>query len=113
MTKQQVKICKIILRYKTLNKILQKANLEDWEELQMSFKPWMLEESDPDEKGNTVITLNNKLLEEFENRRNELFYKRIPLILSIVALIVSIFSINSNSLLWNCINFIAQIIRQL
>ena len=111
MTEQQAKICRIILEQKTLSKVLKKTHLKDWEDLQMSFDPWMLEESDPDENGDTIITLNNELLAEYENRKNELFYKKIPLILSIAALIVSIFSINSNSLLWNCIKSIAQTIR--
>lgn len=113
MTKYQAKICRIILRHKRLDKILRKAHIDDWEDLQSCFNDWQLEESDPDEKGYTYVSMRNDLVEEFEFLQRDIFYKRIPLFISIGAVIISLFSINTQSLLWLLISRILDLIAQL
>lgn len=107
MTIKQMKICKIIIKNKNLKDILRKSHIEDYYTLQEKFKPGLLEFSDFDFEDNTVVSLSDELLEEYEEQKDRTFYRRWPFIISIVALIVSVFAVlatmGSDSILWSII----------
>lgn len=90
MTKEQMKICKIIIRHKTLGDILQKTRIEDYYALQEKFPPGSMDFSDYDFENDTIVTLNDNTLEEYEKQKDVMFYHRWPLVISIIALIMSI-----------------------
>lgn len=110
MTNRQTKICKIILRHKTLGKILKKSHIKDYLALQEEFCPGSLEFSDFEFEDDTHVSLEKLFLEEFENQQREIFYKRIPLFISICAIVIALFSINTNSLLWMIIGQLFDLI---
>ena len=100
MTKEQIKICKIIIKNKNLKDVLLKSHIEDYYSLQEKFSPGLLDFSDYDFENNTVVNLTDELLEEYEKQKDEIFYRRWPFIISIIALIVSVLgSIGSDSIL--------------
>lgn len=61
MAKEQMKICKIIIKHKNLKDILQKAQIEDYYALQEKFTPGLLDFSDYDFEDDTIVRLTNAL----------------------------------------------------
>ena len=108
MTKEQMEICKIIIKYNKLEDILRKSHIEDYCALQEKFYPRILDFSDYEFEDDTIVYLTNELLEEYEKQKDEIFYHRWPLIISVIALIVSIFAvlatIGSDSILWSIVS---------
>lgn len=107
MTKEQMRICKIIIKYKNLKDILNKSHVGNYYALQEKFAPGALDFSDYDFEDDTIVQLTTEFLEEYEQQHDEYFYRRFPLIISIISLIVSIFaalaSIGTDSILWSII----------
>lgn len=93
MTNRQVKICRNIQKYKHLERIISKSNVTDYMELQEAFEPGMLCFSDYDMTDKTVVTLNDYLLEEYENRIRSTFREWLTLALSICAIIISLIAL--------------------
>ena len=109
MTKEQLKICQIILKHKQLGIILKKTHIDSYYALQEKFHPNALGFSDFDFTDDTTVLLNDNILEEYEQQRDKIFYQRWPFVISILALIVSIFgSIGSDSILGRIITLILQ-----
>lgn len=109
MTKEQMKICKNIIRHKNLKDILRKSHIEDYYALQEKFKPGLLDFSDYDFEDDTVVSLTDELLEEYEQQKDKTFYRRGPFIVSIIALIIAILgSIGSDSILGRIITLILK-----
>lgn len=103
MTNEQMKICKTIIKYKNLKDILTKAHIEDYYALQEKFKPGLLDFSDYDFEDNTIVSLTDDLLEEYEQQNTETFYHRISIIALIVSIFAALASISSDSVLWSII----------
>lgn len=89
MTNKQYKICRIILRHKTLEKILKRLNFVDYEELEIEMLPFTILIDD----GNIVTLEDNILLEEFESRKRDIWRDYITWALSVCAIIISIISL--------------------
>lgn len=90
MTREQAKICKNILKYKRVNKILRRSKLNDYDDICSILNYVHFETTDDDD---FVIFLPTKLIEEYERYQRETFYPRISLLISICALIVSIIAL--------------------
>lgn len=105
MTNEQMQICKIIRKYKTLKPILDKSGIEDYLVLQEQFNPGDLIFSDYEFEDDTIVEISRKITEEYEKQKFDVFYHRVPLLLSIIAIIISIFAllatIGTDSLLWS------------
>lgn len=93
MTNEQAKICKIILRYKTIGRINKKMNIPEYLNIQDYFEPGMLDFSDHRLTDDTVVILSNQLMEELEERGRAAFRSAFTWILSICALIISIIAL--------------------
>lgn len=99
-TKEQMRICDTIVRHETLGLVLEKADISDYYALQEKFRPGLLDFSDYDFTDDTRVILSDELLDDYERQKSEEFYRRWPLIISIIAIIISFLgSIGSDSLL--------------
>lgn len=83
MTDRQYEICKNVLKYKTLGKILKKAKIDNYTMLQEHFSCNSLEFSDWHYDDNTQVFLDRSLLEKFETRKK---HDRRHLITTIIAI---------------------------
>ena len=100
VTKEQMRICDTIVRHETLGLVLEKADISDYYALQEKFRPGLLDFSDYDFTDDTRVILSDELLDDYERQKSEEFYRRWPLIISIIAIIISFLgSIGSDSLL--------------
>lgn len=93
MTNYQAKVCRIILRKKTVGRILRKTNIADEVSLQEVFDPFMIDLSGDDDPMNDVVTLEPELLEQCEKRSRALIRDNVALAMSGSALIVSVVSL--------------------
>lgn len=93
MTKRQRKICKNILRYKNLNKVLQKCKISDYIEIQDILGPGNLDFSDNEMDENTELFLEDALIEELERHRWTIFRECFTWLLSLGAIIISIIAL--------------------
>ena len=90
-----MRICDTIVRHETLGLVLEKADISDYYALQEKFRPGLLDFTD-----DTRVILSDELLDDYERQKSEEFYRRWPLIISIIAIIISFLgSIGSDSLL--------------
>ncbi len=107
MTNEQIRICKIIRKYKMLKPILDKSGIDDYLALQEIFDPGDLNFSDYEFEDDTIVELSREATEEYEKQKFDIFYHRAPLTLSIIAIIISIFAllatIGTDSILWSMI----------
>ena len=107
MVRKKMKICKNIIKYKKLGKILQKSHIPDYLSLQEEFEPGALDFSDYEFENDTIVYMTDDLLEEYEEQKDATFYRRGPFIISIISLIMSVFAllatIGSESVLWTTI----------
>ena len=95
-----MRICDTIVRHETLGLVLEKADISDYYALQEKFRPGLLDFSDYDFTDDTRVILSDELLDDYERQKSEEFYRRWPLIISIIAIIISFLgSIGSDSLL--------------
>lgn len=88
MTNKQAKICKYILKYKSLDLILAKSHLSDEVELQGIFDNIGVDVSDE-----TNIELTNDIINEYEDYCRKIFDLRITRTISIISLIISIIAL--------------------
>lgn len=65
MTKEQYKLCGMIIRYKQLDKILRHAKLESYLELNYAFPPLTISYSDADISDSCTVTIDDGFLEEY------------------------------------------------
>lgn len=95
-----MRICDTIVRHETLGLVLEKADISDYYALQEKFRSGLLDFSDYDFTDDTRVILSDELLDDYERQKSEEFYRRWPLIISIIAIIISFLgSIGSDSLL--------------
>lgn len=59
MTDQQYKLCKIIMKEKRLNKILESSHIDGYQALQFIMKPYDLHFDDINDPNTTVVLLFN------------------------------------------------------
>lgn len=95
MTYYQIKIGKIIRKYKYLGLILKKCKMTDYRELQDCFEPLDLDWSDSNMDDYTIVTLTNPLIEELERRRETVIDHWFTRSIAIIALIISILALLS------------------
>ncbi len=69
MTAKSYKVCKTVLRHKTLGAIMKAANLQNYQQLQELAGPGRLSFSDYRFEADTVVTLSPAGQEEFEAYR--------------------------------------------
>ena len=93
MTNRQYKLCRIILKKKQLDKILRYSKVSDYLDLQYEFEPGSLDFSDLEMNATTTVTLSNQMLEEYEERSRRDIQQRVSLILSIIAIVISIIAL--------------------
>ena len=93
MTKERLELCKIIIKYKNLDTILEKSKMPDYLALQDAFNPNTLRFSNSSFNSSTIVSLTPPFLEEYEKQRNDIFYRRVPLTISIIAIIIAFLSL--------------------
>lgn len=93
MTNRQRKICRNVLRYKKLNKVLKKSGISDYNEIQDMLGPGNLDFSDNNMDENTEIFLENNCIEELERHRWTIFRECITWVLSLCAIAISLISL--------------------
>lgn len=93
MTNKQIKLCKLIQKEKYLNRILSKGNVSDYIALQEFIGPGRLMFSDENMDEETIVSLDNSLIEILEERARTVFRERFTWALSICALIISIIAL--------------------
>lgn len=95
MTNRQVRVCRIVKKYKTLGLILEKAHFKNVGELQDFLAPKSLEFSDYFLNDNSIVTLSNSSIEALEERRRRFVDTWFTRGIAIAALIISIFALLS------------------
>ncbi len=95
MTNYQYKICRIIVRYKHLGKILAKVRVGDYLDLQLVLDVDALTFADDNFDDNTLVGLSTKWTEDFENHRRGRFNRRFTNVIAVLALIISAISLLS------------------
>lgn len=93
MTKRQRRICRIIIKKKRLPLILEKSGITDYLELQEEIGPNNLDFSDCRMDENTVVTLENVLIEELEAYQWNIFRSCFTWALSVCALVISLIAL--------------------
>lgn len=94
MTNRQAKLCKEIIRYKKLGKVLRRNKDIDYLELQDILGPENLDFSDSRMDENTVVTLTEPLRDQYERHRRSDFSEIrawVTLAIAIAAFIKSFF----------------------
>ena len=91
MTNKQFRICAKINRKWSLKRICKKYKLKDHLALQSAINPLCLDLSSPLDDDNRVF-LDNRSQAEFEEARRDRFFRRIPVMLSVLSAIASIVS---------------------
>ncbi len=91
MTKQQYKLCKAIIRYRYVDKIIKNTSLKDYMDLQYQLD-YQLDFSDDNMDMHTLVTLKNPLQEEFESRRSKHWKSNMTLFFAGVAAVASLIS---------------------
>lgn len=71
MTKEQYKLCGIICRYKQLDKVLRRAKLESYLELNYAFPPLTISYSDADISDSCTVIIDDGFLEEYAQMRKQ------------------------------------------
>ncbi len=71
MTKEQYKLCGIICRYKQLDKVLRRAKLESYLELNYAFPPLTISYSDTDISDSCTVIIDDGFLEEYAQMRKQ------------------------------------------
>lgn len=94
MNRRQFRLCKVVLREKSLGKI-QAASGVDLESLQDILSPESLTFSDYTPGKNTVVTLSDSLIDDFEAYRSARFDMFFNRSISISALLISIIALLS------------------
>lgn len=92
MTNRQRRICKNILRYKNLNKVLEKSKISDYMEIQEIMGPGALDFSDYNMDENTEIFLEDAYIEEVERHHSRMIDVWFTRIMALAALVISIFA---------------------
>ena len=90
MTRRQRRICKNVLRYKKLNKVLKKSRVSDYIEIQDILGPGNLIFSDDNMNDETTITLDNPFVEDLEQHDWTIFRECFTWILSLIAITISL-----------------------
>ena len=93
MTNEQAKLCKIIMRYKKLTVILKKSGVPNYLDLQEILGPKNIDFSDTQMNDNTIVTLENPIIEELEQRRSRSIDHLFTRTLSIMAIIISVIAL--------------------
>lgn len=93
MTNRQIKVCKIIRKYRKLPVILKKSKISDYLELQEFFEPYSLEFSDDEMDEHTEVFLKNHLIEEVETCSRQAFNTWFTRVLSILAFVISVIAL--------------------
>lgn len=93
MTKRQRKVCRNVLRYKNLNKVLQKSGISDYIEIQEFLGPGVLDFSDDNMDDNTELFLNDACIEELERHRWSICRDCTTWVLSLCAIIISLIAL--------------------
>lgn len=91
MTKQQYKLCKAIIRYRYVDKIIENTYIEDYIDLQHQLD-YQLDFSDDNMDAHTLVTLKNPLQEEFESRRTGHWKSNLTLVFAGLAAVASLIS---------------------
>ena len=71
MTNKQYKLCGIICRYKQLDKVLRRAKLESYLELNYAFPPLTISYSDADISDSCTVIIDDGFLEEYAQMRKQ------------------------------------------
>lgn len=95
MTNRQYKICRAVVRYKYLGKVLAKTRVGDYLDLQIALTPDALIFADSNLNDDTFIALSDEWAEDFENRRRSQFDRLFTNLIAILALIISAVSLLS------------------
>lgn len=104
MTRDQLRLCKFVQKYRRLDKIMKHAGLTHEDELQDRLFPDVIIDYEDPNKPDTEVILPSHAIAELEKFERERRYWMIPLILSIIALVLSVVAIlatiTEDSLLW-------------
>ena len=93
MTNRQAFVCKCVLKYRNLNRILSKAKVSNYLELQNIIPPEYLTFSDINMDEHTEVELQGDFLAEYEERIRMLFDLRLAQVLSVLSLVISIIAL--------------------
>lgn len=99
MTKYQYKLCKKVIHYRHLNKILEKSHVDDYIELQMQLNS-QLNFSDDNMDSRTIVTLQPSLQEEFETYHSSQLKNNLTLFFAGLAAIASLISASPHIAQW-------------
>lgn len=93
MTNKQALVCKCILKYRYLNRVLSKSGIRDYLELQDIIPTKYLVFSDINMDDNTQIELQGDLLAEYEERKRTFLNIRFAQAMSILSFIISVIAL--------------------
>lgn len=93
MTKKQIEICKKVVKYRNLNKILFETGVSDYFELQVIMGEGVLRFSDTEMDECTEVFLSDSTMEEFENRREKSIDTLFTRGMAIAAFVISLIAL--------------------
>lgn len=94
MTKQQYKLCKAVIRYKYLTKILKKTKINSYIKFQENLS-YKLNFSDSNMDSKTIVSLQTDLQEAYETYRARIIDTWITRGLALSALLISMLALLS------------------
>ena len=93
MTKRQIRVCRIMRKYRYLKPILQKSRISDYTELQECLGDGVIPFSDIEISERTEVILDSHVLAHLEEYQRQVTDTWITRGLSICALIVSVIAL--------------------
>lgn len=95
MTKEQYKLCGMILRYKQLDKVLRRAKLESYLELNYAFPPLTISYSDADISDSCTVIIDDGFLEEYAQMRKQRRKAVVDAALAVIGVVGSVVGVIS------------------
>lgn len=95
MTKEQYKLCGMILRYKQLDKVLRRAKLESYLGLNYAFPPLTISYSDADISDSCAVIIDDSFLEEYAQMRKQRRKAVVDAVLAVIGVVGSVVGVIS------------------